>query len=103
MLATLLFRHWDTVNLLVYESSLAKYEVMTGERGPVTYLVFHTDLAALENITAAHDEILGVEQHDFSNVAKMAFQSADSPLITKVEQLAVVTDMISRHVPMLCH
>lgn len=102
-LATILVVHWDTVNTLIYESSLAKYEVMTGQRGPTTYLVFHNDLAALQNFANAHDDVLGVEQHLGSNVAKMAFVSAKSTLIQEVSQLAAVSDIISRNVPMLCH
>jgi len=102
-LTTILIRHWDLVNTLVYESSLVKYEVMSGERGPTTYLVFHTDFTVLQAMADRHDEILGVEQDDRSNVAKIAFTSAKSPLIDEVRQLAVVSDMINRNVPMLCH
>jgi len=102
-LATILFKNWDTVNTLIYESSLAKYETMTGERGPTTYLIFHDDFSALETMANQHEGILGVEQHEGSNVAKMAFTSAKSPLIDEVLQLASVSSMINRNVPMLCH
>jgi len=102
-LATILYRHWGTVNALIYESSLAKYEIMSGERGPTTYLIFHTDFAVLEGMANLHEDILGVEQHEGSNVAKMAFKSAKSPLIDEVQQLAVVSNMINRNVAMLCH
>jgi len=103
MLTTILIRHWDTVNTLIYESSLAKYEIMSGQRGPTTYLIFHTDFDALQSMADKHDGILGVEQHEGSNVAKMAFVSAKSPLIEQVGQLAVVSSMVNRNVPMLCH
>lgn len=102
-LTTILVRHWNTVNALIYESSLAKYEIMTGERGPTTYLIFHNDFAALETMAHSNDDILGVEQHQGSNVAKMAFISAQSPLIDDVRKLAAVSSMVSRNVPMLCH
>ncbi len=75
-LATVLFNNWDTVNSLIYESSLAKYQAMTGERGPTTYLIFHNEMAALQSMARDHQGILGVEQDDGSNVAKMAFLSA---------------------------
>ena len=102
-LATVLFNNWDTVNSLIYESSLAKYEAMTGERGPTTYLIFHNDMAALQSMASEHEGILGVEQHEGSNVAKMAFLSAKSPLIEQVGNLPGVSSMINRNVPMLCH
>jgi len=95
--------HWNTVNALIYESSLAKYEIMSGQRGPTTYLIFHNDFASLQQFANAHDGVLGVEQHIGSNVAKMAFVSAKSSLIEQVGQLAAVTDMVNRNVPMLCH
>jgi len=87
----------------MYEASLAKYEVMSGQRGPTTYLIFHNDLAVLQKFASTHDGVLGVEQHTGSNVAKMAFVSAKSPLIQEVGQLAAVSDMINRNVPMMCH
>jgi len=102
-LTTIFVVHWDTVNTLIYESSLAKYESMTGERGPMTYLIFHNDLVALQAMADKHEGILGVEQHTSSNVAKMAFASAKSPLIEQVRHLTVVSDMIKRNVPMICH
>jgi len=102
-LTTILVRHWDTVNLLIYESSLAKYEIMTGERGATSYLIFHNDFIVLQAMANTHEGILGVEQHKGSNVAKMAFVSAKSPLVEEVRQLDVVSNMIRRNVPMLCH
>jgi len=102
-LATLLVTNWGTVNALIYESSLAKYEVMSGERGPTTYLISHNDYAALQAMAHMHEGILGVEQHAGSNVAKMAFVDAKSPLIEEVRQLAAVSNMINRNVPMICH
>jgi len=102
-LATLLVVHWDTASTLIYESSLAKYEVMTGERGPTTYLIFHNDFDTLQRFADEHEDILGVEQHEGSSVAKMAFVSATSLLIDEVRALPVVTSMINRNVPMLCH
>ena len=102
-LTTVLVNNWDTVNTLIYESSLAKYESMTGERGPATYLVFHDDFAALQSLASEHEDILGVEQDEGSNVAKMAFLSAKSPLIEQVGNLPSVSSMVNRNVPMLCH
>lgn len=37
------YSSWDTISELFYESSLARYETMTGDRGPATCLVFHDD------------------------------------------------------------
>jgi len=103
LLATLLVTNWNTVNALIYESSLVKYEVMNGERGPATYLVFHSDFDVLKSLADKHDGILGVEQDEGANYAKMAFISAKSPLIEQVGELAAVHNMINRNVPMLCH
>jgi len=69
----------------------------------MTYLIFHNDIVALQAMADKHDGILGVEQHTSSNVAKMAFASAKSPLIEQIRQLAEVSDMIKRNVPMICH
>jgi len=102
-LATVLFVHRDTVNTLIFESSLAKYEVMSGQRGPTTYLIFHNNFAELQTLADTHDDILGVEQHEGSTVAKMAFLSAQSPLIEQVRNSTAVSSMINRNVPMLCH
>jgi len=102
-LATFLVNNWDTINTLFYETSLAKYEIMSGQRGPATYLIFHEDFTALQTMADQHTGILGVEQAMGSNVAKMAFVSAKSPLIEDVRQLASVSSMINRNVPMMCH
>ncbi len=96
-------QHWGTISALFYETHLAKYEVMTGDRGPTTYLVFHKNLEALKALANEHDDILGVEQSEFSSVAKMAFQSAQSPLIKVVSEHPSVTNMVNRNVPMICH
>jgi len=102
-LTTILIVRWDTVNALLYESSLVRYEVMSAQRGPVTYLVFHSDFSTLESLAASEPEILGVEQHAGSNVAKMAFISANSLLIERVNTLPEVSEMLERNVAMLCH
>ncbi len=59
-LATLLVTHWDTANTLIYESSLARYEVMNGQRGPITFLVFHDNMPKLLAMAKQHEDILGV-------------------------------------------
>lgn len=102
-LLTVVITHWNTINTLFYEGSLAKYEVMSGQRGPVTYLIFHDDFAALQAMADQHEDILGVEHSVGSNVAKMAFASAQSPLIETVNKHAAVASMISRNVTMICH
>lgn len=100
---THLVTNWKFISTLFYETNLARYEVMAGERGPTTYLVFHKNLGDLQNLADANEDILGVEQSDFSSVAKMAFRSAQSPLIETVRQHPSVMNMVNRNVPMLCH
>lgn len=53
---------------------------MTDERGTITYLIFHDDFSALQFMADSHAGILGVEQHVGNHVARMAFESAQSPL-----------------------
>lgn len=98
------FSSWDIISNLFYESSLARYETMTGDRGPATYLVFHDDvLDDLELLASVSDDILGVEQDSRSNVAKIAFTGADVLSVESVRQLPGVTSMMRRNVPMMCH
>lgn len=98
------FSSWDTISELFYESSLARYETMTGDRGPATYLVFHDNaMDDLQRLAAASDDILGVEQDRRSNVAKVAFTGARVPGIEVVRQLPGVASMMRRNVPMMCH
>lgn len=96
--------HWTTISELFYESSLAKYETMTGDRGPVTYLVQHDGLLdTLQTLAQSSPDILGVEQDKRSNVAKIAFTAADASSIASIEALPGVTGMLRRNVPMICH
>jgi len=96
--------NWTTISTLFYESSLARYETMTGDRGPVTYLVSHDDLLGeLQSLAEAQPDILGVEQDKRSNVAKIAFTTAQAPSIESISAMSGVTGMIRRNVPMLCH
>ena len=76
---------------------------MSGQRGPVTYLFTHHDLDALKMIASLEEDILGIEQYEYSNVAKIAFTSADSPAIDLIRQNPVVQNMVNRNVPMICH
>lgn len=96
-------RHWDAINALLYASSLARHEIMAGTRGPVTYLVFNDNFDKLQEHANADADILGVEQALSSNVAKVAFVSADSASIKKLAQLPYIGEMINRNVPMICH
>ena len=98
------YSHWHTISTLFYESSLARYETMTGDRGPATFLVFHNGaLQGLQALAAESEDIIGVEQDRRSNVAKIAFTGAEALSIKLVEQLPGVTGMLRRNVPMLCH
>lgn len=102
--ASFIFTSWDTISTLFYESSLARYETMTGDRGPATFLVFHDNiLQDLQTLAAVTEDILGVEQDPRSNVAKIAFTSSDVSAIETVKQMAGVTSMLRRNMPMMCH
>lgn len=100
---SLAVQNWRSLVALYHEANLIRYEIMSGQRGPVTYLVTHSDLQSLSDIAEKTDDILGVEQHKYSNVAKMAFSSADSPAIEQVRQHPDVQSMVRRNAPMICH
>lgn len=102
-IGALLFKHAEAIGAVFHEASLARYEIMAGERGPVTYLVFHDDYTRLQMLASDSDEILGVEQSAGSNVAKIAFVSAQSPAINLVASQSFTGEMMRRNVPMICH
>jgi len=77
--------------------------VMSGQIGPVTYLLNHDDYSALEAAAAAHSDILGVEMYRLPNTIAIAFSDASSPTINTVRDLPGVERMMRRTVPMLCH
>ncbi len=97
------YHYRDTINTLVYESSQLQQDLLTGELGPVTYLVFNDNFNKLEQYAELDQEILGVEQALNSNVAKVAFVSGASSSIAKLADLPFVGEMINRDVPMICH
>ena len=100
---TFLWHNRSLINQLYYEASLERYGVMTGEIGPVTYLVHHQDFRQLEMITRENEDILGIEIWRNPNIAAMAFTSTDSPLIQKIEKMDIVSRMERRVIPMICH
>lgn len=97
------FHYRDAINTLVYESSQVRQELLAGQLGPVTYLVFNDDFNKLQQYADSDEEILGVEQALNSNVAKVAFVSGTSPSIETLANLPFVGEMINRDVPMICH
>lgn len=101
---SLAYQHRNAILTVFVESHLNKYQVMTEEIGPVTYLVMHEGiLDQLQQVSDSDPEILGVEQHKWSSAAKIAFVSASSTSIDAIGKLTGVNEMIRRNVPMLCH
>jgi len=101
---TALTLNWDKAFALFVESHQKKYNVMTGQVGPTTFLVLHDGMLEQLQAMAQNDpEILGVEQDPWSTVAKIAFTSIESASIEIVRKLPGVTGMINRNVPMICH
>lgn len=88
---------------LFYQSSLERYQVATGDAGPVTFHVYHSDFKALEQVTRSNDEILGIEMTKNSGVAAMAFSSHEVAAIATIRENPVVSRMLRRNIPMLCH
>lgn len=88
---------------LHHQANEAKYLVMSGQAGPVTYLVEHDELAALEALARADDSILGAEQYALPSSVAVAFVDADAPGIAAVAALPGTGTMRRRRVPMICH
>ena len=80
-----------------------KYLVMSGQVGPVTYLVEHDDLAALERLAREDGSVLGAEQYALPATVAVAFADPDAPGIATVAALPGTRSMIRRRVPMICH
>ena len=88
---------------LYHQANEAKYLVMSGQAGPVTYLVEHRDLGMLEALARADDTILGVEQYALPATVAVAFVGAEAPGIARVAALPGTGSMRRRRVPMICH
>lgn len=77
--------------------------VMSGQIGPVTYLLNHDDFSMMESVAKEHADILGVEMYRFPNTIAIAFSDAATPTINTVRDLPGVERMMRRQIPMLCH
>ena len=93
----------STINQLFYMASEQRYLTMAGEVGPVTYLIHHNDLSALEQLKQQRDDIIGVEVFKAPSIAAMAFSDKDAEAISLVAQLPGVTSIERRFVAMVCH
>ena len=88
---------------LYLQASETKYLVMSGAVGPVTYLVEHDDLGALERLAREDDSVLGAEQYALPSTVAVAFVDRDASGIGAVAALAGTRSMVRRRVPMICH
>ncbi len=88
---------------LLLQSSQQKYLTMTGEAGPVTYLVQHTGYKELEAFTLEYDDVLGIEVYEFPDKAAVAFNRADASSINKLKNSPYVLAMKQQIIPMMCH
>lgn len=88
---------------LFYQSSLARYQVASGEAGPATFFVFHNDFKALETISQKEESILGIELTEYKGVAAMAFTSIDVASVDLIRQHPAVRNMLQKDIPMMCH
>lgn len=92
-----------TIGELWLQASEQKYLTMTGEAGPVTYLVTHTDYASVEAFGYKHDEVLGVEIYAYPDKAAVAFTTAESASILTLSNSDFVVAMNQQVIPMMCH
>jgi len=88
---------------MLLQSSQQKYLTMTGEIGPVTYLVQHTGYQELEAFSLKHEDVLGVEVYELPDKAAIAFSRADTQSINKVRNSPYVLAMTQQVIPMMCH
>ena len=88
---------------LLLQASQQKYLTMTGEIGPVTYLVEHVGYKELEEYALNHSDVLGVEVYELPNKAAIAFSRADAASIMKVRNSPFVVSMTQQLIPMMCH
>jgi len=88
---------------LLLQASQQKYLTMTGEAGPVTYLVQHTGYQELESFSLTHEDVLGVEVYELPDKAAIAFSRADTESISKVRNSPYVLAMTQQIIPMMCH
>ena len=95
--------HKATIGDLWLKASEQKYLTMTGEAGPVTYLVTHTNYQAVEAFAVEHDEVLGVEVYELPDKVAVAFTEADSASIDALKQSKFVIAMNQQIIPMMCH
>jgi hypothetical protein len=102
-LATFAWNNRQLINDLYYEASEQRYQILSGEAGPVTYLAYHDDFAALEEMARQREDIIGVEIYEFPAVAAIAFSSNETPAIDEVRNLSSVDKLLRKQVPMLCH
>lgn len=88
---------------LYLQAAEQKYLIMAGEIGPVTYLVKQSDFDQFVTEALHHDGVLGVEIHEYPDIAAIAFQSADDPAIEALRVHETVIRMTKKFVPMICH
>jgi len=98
-----LWTHRATIGTLYLKAAEQKYLIMAGETGPVTYLVRQVDYLAFESAALEYDGVLGVEVHEYPEVAAIAFLSNDVPAIAAINALPTVISMKKKFVPMICH
>jgi|GEM_PF-1044028 len=102
-LAGLSIAHWPTLSRLWHEASEAKFQAMSGQSGPATWLVVHDDYRALERTVLTLDDVLGLEVHRLPDQAAIAFTHADSASVARVAALPMVQRIERRRIPMICH
>ncbi len=101
--AQFIWHNRERINELYYTASEQKYRTMTGEAGPATFLVYHSDFDALDRFAFAQDDVIGVEIYRYPNVSAIAVSSESSDTIAQLTTLSFVDKIERRVVPMLCH
>ena len=95
--------HRITIGELWLKASEQKYLTMTGQAGPVTYLVTHTNYQAMEEYALKLDDVLGVEVYELPDKAAIAFTEAGSTSIAALSNSEFVVTMNQQIIPMMCH
>jgi hypothetical protein len=85
------------------ESYLKMHSSLTRAATDDRLLVMHTDLAALEQLADQEATIVGVNPSNFSNIAYVVVDAADTSALDLIRDLPSVQLVIRNRVVLFCH
>ena len=85
------------------ESYLKMHSSLTRAATDDRLLVMHTDLAALEQLADREDTVIRVNPSNFSNIAYVVVDAADTSALDLIRDLPSVQLVIRNRVVLFCH